>query len=139
MEGRGKQWTKRQFKRDRESRISQLNSIIRFNVLANKIQLGTSDLERTDEVRKGGRKKLLREVTVKIGLEKIDIQEEITMEALLDSGVTGLVVSSEFARKQGFRLKKINRPIYVRNVDSSFNKEGQIKNIVEVNIYYQEH
>jgi len=42
---------------------------------------------------------LLREVTVKIGLEKIDIQEGITVEAFLDSGVTGLVISSEFARK----------------------------------------
>jgi len=42
---------------------------------------------------------LLREVTVKIGLERIDTQEEITVEALLDSGATGLVMSSEFARK----------------------------------------
>jgi len=29
---------------------------------------------------------LLREVTVKIGLERIDTQEGITVEALLDSG-----------------------------------------------------
>ena len=58
------------------------------------------------------------------------------MEALLDSGATGLVMSSEFARKQGFKLKKIDKPIYVRCVDSSLNKEGPIKHIVEVNIYY---
>ena len=61
------------------------------------------------------------------------------MEALLDSGATRLVISSEFTRKQGFKLKKINRPIYVRNVNSSFNKEGPIKYMVEVNIYYQGH
>ena len=48
----------------------------------------------------------MREVTVKIGLERIDTQEGITVEALLDSGVTGLVMSSEFAKKQGFKLKK---------------------------------
>jgi len=35
------------------------------------------------------KKNLLREVTVKIGLERIDIQEGITVEALLDSGATG--------------------------------------------------
>ena len=58
------------------------------------------------------------------------------MEALLDSGITGLVMSLEFARKQGFKLKKINRPIYVRNVDSSFNQERPIEHIVEINIYY---
>jgi len=40
-----------------------------------------------------------REVTVKIGLERIDTQEGIIVEALLDSGATGLVMSSEFARK----------------------------------------
>jgi len=29
-------------------------------------------------------------------------------------------------------LKKIKRPIYVRNIDGSFNKEGPIKHMVEV-------
>jgi len=36
---------------------------------------------------------------MKIGLERIDTQEGIMVEVLLDSGVTGLVMSSEFARK----------------------------------------
>ena len=81
----------------------------------------------------------MREVTVKIGLERIDTQEGITVEALLDSSTTGLVMSSEFARKQGFKLKKLDRPMYVRNVDSLLNKEGPIGHIVEVNIYYQGH
>jgi len=42
-------------------------------------------------------------------------------------------------RKQGFKLKKIERFIYVRNIDSSFNKKESIEHIVEVNIYYQEY
>ena len=75
---------------------------------------------------------------MKIGLERIDIQEGVTMEALLDSGAMRLVMSSKFARKQ-FKLKKIERLIYVRNVDSFFNKEGSIEYMMEVNIYYQEH
>ena len=81
----------------------------------------------------------LREVMVKIGLERIDIQEEVTVEVLLDSGATGLVMSLEFARKQRFKLKKIERPIYVRNMDGMFNKEELIEYMVEVNIHYQEH
>jgi len=83
--------------------------------------------------------KILREVTIKIGLERLDTQEGITVEALLDSGAMGLVMSSEFAKKQGFKLKKLERPMQVRNVDGSFNKEGPIENTMEVNIYYQEH
>ena len=82
---------------------------------------------------------MLREVTVKIGLERIDMQEGITVEALLDSGAMGLVMSSEFARKQEFKLKILEKPIYIRNVDGSLNKKKPIEYTVEVNIYYQGH
>ena len=50
-----------------------------------------------------------------------------------------LVISSEFVKKQGFKLKKIERLIYIRNMDGTLNKEGLIKNTIEVNIYYQGH
>ena len=65
------------------------------------IDAGTSNSERIEK-RKEVRKlegKTLREVTVKIGLERIDTQKGVTVEELLDSGVTGLVMSSEFTRK----------------------------------------
>ncbi len=77
------------------------------------IDAGTLDsegIEEEKEVRKT-KGKILREVTVKIGLKRIDTQEGITVEALLDSGATGLVISSEFAKKQGFKLKKLERPM----------------------------
>ena len=74
---------------------------------------------------------------MKIGLERIDMQKGVIVEALLDSEATELVMSSKFTRKQEFILKKIEKPIYVRNVDNFFNKKGLIKHIVEVNIYYQ--
>ena len=56
------------------------------------------------------------------------------VEILLDSGVIGLIMSLEFIRKQGFKLKKMERPIYVRNVDKTFNKERPIENTVKLNI-----
>jgi len=61
------------------------------------------------------------------------------VEALLDSSIMGLVMSSKFVRKQGFKLKKIEKLIYVINANKTFNKKGSIKNTVKVNIYYQEH
>ena len=63
---------------------------------------------------------MLKEVTIKIGLERINIQEGVIVEVLLDSGITELVMSLEFAKKQGFKLK-IKR-IYVRNINETFNK-----------------
>ncbi len=56
------------------------------------------------------------------------------VEILLDSEEIELVMSLEFARKQKFKLKKIERPIYVRNLDGFFNKKRLIEHIVEVNI-----
>ena len=82
-------------------------------------------IEKKIEVRKvEGR--TLRKVIVKIGLERVDTQEGITVEALLDSGATGLVMSSEFAKKQGFKLKRLERLMNIRNVNGSFNKEEPI-------------
>ena len=73
----------------------------------------------------------IREVIVNIRLERIDIQEGVTVEVLLDSSIIGLVKISEFAKKQRFKLKKIERSIYIRNVDRI--------NTVEVNIFYEGH
>ena len=42
---------------------------------------------------------MLRKVIVKIGLEKIDMQEGVIVEILLDSHAIRLVMRLEFARK----------------------------------------
>ena len=60
----------------------------------------------------------------------------MTIEALLDSGAMRLIISSEFTKKQWFKLKKIERPIYMRNIYGIFNKKELIEHTVEVNIYY---
>ena len=42
---------------------------------------------------------ILREVIVKIGLERINMQEEVIVEVLLDNSEIKLVMSLEFVRK----------------------------------------
>ena len=61
------------------------------------------------------------------------------MEALIDSGVTGLMMNSEFARKNKFRKKKLDKPIYIRNVDNTFNYEESTEHTVEVEVFYRGH
>ncbi len=51
---------------------------------------------------------MLREVTVKIRLKQEDKEERIVIEVLLDSRVIGLVISSDFARKNKFKKKKLD-------------------------------
>jgi len=78
----------------------------------------------------------LRKVIVKIRLERIDVQKEIMAEALLDSGATSLIIYSKFIKKKIFKLRRIENPIYVRNIIRIFNKKRLIEYTVEVNIYY---
>jgi len=86
---------------------------------------------------KGG--KLLKKVTVKIGLKQKNDKEGITVEVLLDSRMIELVMSSEFVRKNKFKKKKLDRPIYVRNVNSTFNYKRLIEHTVKVELFYKEH
>ena len=65
-------------------------------------------------------------------LDKEEDEEEIVVEVLLDSRMTGLVMSPEFTRKNKFRKKKLDRLIYVRNIDSTLNHEGPIEYIKKI-------
>ena len=89
--------------------------------------------------KKEKKKKLLREVTIKIGLKQEEEEERIVIEVLLDSGATGLVISEEFARRNKFKRTKLERPVYVRNVDGMLNYIGPIVDIVEVEIFFKGH
>ena len=58
-------------------------------------------------------------------------------EALLNNSVMGLVMSEEFARRHKFRRMKLERPVYVRNVNGTLNYIELIVNTVEVEIYFK--
>jgi len=99
------------------------------------------EILREEKTKRGVEKKekVLREVTVKIGLKQEEEEEGVVTEALLDSGATGLVISEEFARKHKFRRTKLERPIYVRNVDGMLNYARPIVDTVEVEIFFKGH
>ena len=60
-----------------------------------------------------------------IGLERINMQEGVIVEALLDSEETELVISLEFARKREFRLKK-NKKTDIYKEFGQFLQQGGI-------------
>jgi len=76
---------------------------------------------------------------VKIRLKQEEEEKGIVVEALLDSRTTVLVMSEEFSRKHRFRRTKLERPIYVRNVDGIVNYVEPIVDIVEMEIYFRGH
>jgi len=71
-------------------------------------------------------------MTVKIGLKQEEEEEGVVTEALLDSSATGLVISEEFAKRHKFKRTKLEKPVYVRNIDGILNYVGPIVDTVEV-------
>ena len=68
----------------------------------------------------------LREIWVKVGMERIDTHERVTVKALLDSKATGMFMDRKFVEKHGFRMEKLDRPNRVTNVDGTDNVGGSI-------------
>ena len=83
--------------------------------------------------------RLLREVWMRVGLEKLESYEGIVVKALLDSGATGLFMDTTFAREKGFKIEKLKNPLLVRNVDGTVNAGGAIMHQVEYNMFFKGH
>ena len=65
--------------------------------------------------------------------------EDVTVKVLLNSGVTEMFMNRKIAAKHRFRLQKLERPVIVKNVDSTNNNRGAIIYQAKVNIYYKNH
>ena len=83
--------------------------------------------------------KPLREIWMKVGMEKIDTHKGVTVKALLDSGATGMFVDRKFAEKHRFKMEKLDRPSKVTNVDGTDNVGESITHKIECIIYYRGH
>jgi len=81
----------------------------------------------------------LREVWLKVGLEKLESHEGVAVKALLDSGTTGLFTDTTFTKEKGFKMEKLKKPLLVRNVDGTTNAEGAIMHQVECNMFFKGH
>ena len=76
---------------------------------------------------------------MRVGLEKLESHEGVAVKALLDSGATGLFMDTTFSREKGFKMKKLKKPLLVRNVDRTVNTGGAITYQVEYNMFFKEH
>ena len=76
---------------------------------------------------------------MRVELEKLESHEGIAVKALLDSGTIGLFMDTTFAREKGFKMKKLKKPLLVRNVNGTVNVGGAIMHQVECNMFFKEH
>jgi len=102
--------------------------------LENKLNY-TNTTKRVRDVRRT--LQLLREVWMKIGLEKLESYEGVAVRALLDSRATGLFMNTTFAQEKEFKMEKLKKPLLVRNVDGTVNAGGAITHQVECNMFFK--
>jgi len=109
-------------------------------------QSGAQSGELESAAREGGSQKevrrtfkMLREVWLNIGVEKIDTHEGVMIKALLDSSAMGMFMDRQMAARHGFKLQKLERPLMVKNVDRTVNSGGAITHQVECNVFYKGH
>ena len=98
-------------------------SVLHPEKLGNKLN-STNTTERVRDIRHTFQ--LLREVWMRVGLEKLESHEGVIVKALLDSGATGMFMDTTFAKEKGFRMEKLKKPLLVRNVDGMVNAGGAI-------------
>jgi len=115
---------------------NNLYSVLYPEKLGNKFNY-TNTTERVRNVWRTLR--LLKEVWMKVGLEKLENYEGVAVRALLDSGVTGLFMDTTFAREKGFKMEKLKKPLLVRNVDGTVNAGGAITHQVKCNMFFKGH
>ena len=98
-------------------------SILYLEKLGNKSKF-TNTTERVRDIQRTLQP--LREVWMRVELEKLESHKGIAVKALLDSGATGLFMDTTFAREKGFKMEKLKNPLLVRNVDGTVNAGGAI-------------
>ena len=111
-------------------------SVLCLEKLGNKLNFA-NNTERIRDMQRTLRP--LREVWMKVGLEKLENHEGVVVKALLDSGATGLFMNTTFAREKGFKMERMKNPLLVKNVDGIVNVGGAITHQAECNMFFKGH
>jgi hypothetical protein len=78
-------------------------------------------------------------LSLKVQLETTDTAETISVDALVDSGATGLFIDSEFVKKHRLTTRALSTHIPVFNVDGTANENGAISAVVDIVLRYKDH
>ena len=115
---------------------NNLYSVLHPEKLENKLNC-TNTTERVRNVQRTLRP--LKEVWMKMGLEKLESYEGVAVKALVDSRATGLFMDMTFAQEKEFKMEKFKKPLLVRNVDGIVNVGEAIIHQVECNMFFKGH
>jgi len=113
---------------------NNIYSVLHPEKLGNKLNF-INTTERVRDIQRTLR--LLREVWLEVGLEKLENHKGVAVKALLDSGAIGLFMDTTFAKEQRFKMEKLKKPLLVRNVDGTMNAGRAITHQVKCNMFFK--
>src|SRR5882724_5929449 len=82
---------------------------------------------------------LQRGTNIPLCLNTIDSNTPMSVEALIDSGATGMFIDIEFIRSKNIRTHQLPRAIPVYNVDGTPNEAGHITEVIDLIVQYKDH
>ena len=56
---------------------------------------------------------------IKVGLKSVDVHQMVDVDALLNSGTTGVFMDKKFAECNGIAMQKLDKLIRMYNVDGT--------------------
>jgi len=83
--------------------------------------------------------KIEKEIMLRVGLRTIDSHKIEEVDALLDSGATGLFIDHAWLCQKKITTRKLEHPIKVYNINGSVNRGGSITEEVTLILSYQGH
>jgi len=63
----------------------------------------------------------------------------MSVEALIDSGATGMFIDIDIIRSKNIRTHRLPRVILVYNIDGTPNEAGHITEVVDLIVQYKDH
>ena len=72
-------------------------------------------------------------MSIPILIKHDESKETVKTLGLLDSGAGGEFIDQNYAKKAGFEIKKLDKPLQALNIDGTKNKRGMITSFVELN------
>jgi hypothetical protein len=78
-------------------------------------------------------------VMLTVGLKTVDTHAMVDVEALLDSGATGLFINHALVHGNGIHTHKLEQPVIMYNINGTINKGGSITEEVTLIMSYQGH
>ena len=82
---------------------------------------------------------LRRATELKVHLQTLDSSQPMAVDALLDSGATGMFIDREFVKAKNLTTQQLPRPIPLYNINGTLNDASSVREEVDLLMHFSNH